>query len=122
MFCNNCGKEVQEGWTICPQCGKPLKEKTDIQKQLHMGKVKKKPKMLWILLGIIVVLAFGVMMANIDDSSAEQEVIDKLQTFTTIYEDEENGKYYFLDNNEEWALCYTEGNEFVTFENNTVVE
>lgn len=120
MFCNNCGKEVQKGWTICPQCGKSLKEKTD--KQIHMEKVKKKPKMLWILLGIIVVLIFGVMMANTDDSSTEQEVIDKLQTFTTAYEDEENGKYYFLDNNEKWTLCYTEGNEFVIFENNTVVE
>jgi len=26
-FCSNCGKEVSEGTTFCPECGKPL---TDI--------------------------------------------------------------------------------------------
>lgn len=126
MFCSSCGKEVQEGWTICPQCGKKLKEKTNIQEPIHMEKAKKKPKKLWILLGIIVVLIFGIMMVNTSDSeikpssSAEQDVIDKLQTFTAAYE--EDGKYYFLDNDGEWALTYTSGNEFVIFENNTVIE
>lgn len=127
MFCSSCGKEVQEGWTCCPQCGKKLKEKTNVQEQIHMEKVKERPKVSWILLGIIGLLVFGVMMVNTDDSETkpssltELEVIDKLQTFVTVIY-EENNKYYFLNNDEEWALTYTSGNEFVTFENNTVIE
>ena len=48
-------------------------------------------------------------------------MIEKLQTFTTLYKDEENDKYYFLDNDEQWVLTYTSENEFVSFENETVV-
>ncbi|MCI9547553.1 MAG: zinc ribbon domain-containing protein [Lachnospiraceae bacterium] len=25
MFCNNCGRELKDGWSICPECGKPIR-------------------------------------------------------------------------------------------------
>lgn len=124
MFCSSCGKEVQEEWSTCPHCGNTLKKKVNMQKEIHTGKAKKKPKVLWIILGVIVVIIIGMSIAGSDDSkpntSDEQEIIDKLQTFTTVYK--EDGKYYFLDNEEDWVLTYTSGNEFVSFENATVVE
>jgi len=27
-FCTNCGRELEESWNICPDCGKSLKETT----------------------------------------------------------------------------------------------
>ncbi len=26
MFCSNCGKKLQDGWTVCPNCGQPVEQ------------------------------------------------------------------------------------------------
>ncbi|RHP94574.1 zinc ribbon domain-containing protein [Clostridium sp. AM54-37XD] len=26
MFCSNCGKELQDEWAVCPNCGQPVEQ------------------------------------------------------------------------------------------------
>ena len=26
MFCSNCGKKLQDGWAVCPNCGQPVEQ------------------------------------------------------------------------------------------------
>lgn len=125
VFCEKCGKEVQEEWAVCPQCGTSLREEIPVA-QNKVAK-KKKPKVwMWVIIGIIAVSILGALALGIDDSEtnpssfAEADILDKLQTFTTLYKGED--KYYFLDNGDDWALTYTSENEFVSFENDTVVQ
>lgn len=125
VFCERCGKEVQEGWAVCPQCGTSLKEEMPVA-QNKVAK-KKKPKVwMWVLIGIAAVAILGALISGIDDSEtslslfAEEDILDKLQTFTTLYKGE--NKYYFMDNGGDWALTYTSENEFVSFENDTVIK
>lgn len=125
MFCEKCGKEVQEEWAVCPQCGTFLKEEIPVA-QNNVAK-KEKPKVwMWVIIGIIAVSILGALAFGIDDSEtnpssfAEEDIFDKLQTFTTLYKGED--KYYFLDNGDDWALTYTSENEFVSFENDAVVQ
>ena len=119
MFCKNCGKEVNDDWAMCPNCGTALKDTVDSKKSIK--KTKKKSKKIWIILGVIVVGILGLCMLSEDDTN-ELDIIAKLEAFTSVYEDEINEKYYFLPENEEWALTYSTGNEWVSFENPTVIE
>lgn len=125
FFCSKCGKEVNEEWTACPYCGGSLKDEADIQ-NVHIPVKKKKSKKGWIISGYVAVAVVGAAIWGIDDSETkapqnnEQGVIEALHTFTTLYQGDE--KYCFLDNEEEWVLTYTSENEFVAFENDTVIE
>lgn len=130
MFCANCGKEVSEGWAACPQCGKSLQK--DDKEAIPIKNAIKKSKTLWIILGVVAgvlligILVVGALLRGNDNSkpqlsqAEEEEVIDKLYTFTTVYIGD--GKYFFLGDEEKWVLTYTRENEFVTFENDTVLE
>lgn len=31
MFCQNCGKEIQDGWRVCPNCGTPAQTASNSQ-------------------------------------------------------------------------------------------
>lgn len=31
MFCENCGKEVEETWNQCPYCSHPLKDNSNVK-------------------------------------------------------------------------------------------
>lgn len=33
MFCKNCGNEIQEDWSVCPNCGIKLKEENEKRNQ-----------------------------------------------------------------------------------------
>lgn len=117
MFCRKCGKEIQEEWSICPHCGTPLKEDEEIQ--TNEKPKKKKFYKIWIILCVIVALIVAVVSIRGINGLKEQEILEKLDTFTTVYKGD--GKYYFLDNGEKWVLTYTSENEFVSFENDTVI-
>lgn len=126
MFCEKCGKEVQEEWVICPQCGSSLKEETTPLLKSKEVKKKKNKVWLWVVLGMLVLLILGSLTTGTDDSETkissldEQHILDKLQTFTTVYKGED--RYDFLENGGKWTLTYTSENEFVSFKNNTVIE
>lgn len=139
MFCSKCGKELQEGWSACPYCGEalaPLEFKKGISNQenininnaySHMETKKKHrfPLFLIILVPvavIIMLLLFLVIFKEQGSGLSEQEILDKLSTFTTLYKEEDTDKYFFLDKEERWAIGYTDANEFVIFENDIVVK
>lgn len=46
MYCRKCGKELQEDWKLCPNCGTPVydtgKEKNSIEEDEKAGKESRK--------------------------------------------------------------------------------
>lgn len=130
MFCGKCGKEVQEGWSVCPQCGNTLvtselKQEMPKQEFNPNMKPKKKSKVPFVILVVVIMI---VMLFACSDGSeeqgsskSEQVILDELATFTTLYKDDSD-RYIFLDKEEKWAICYTDANEFVVFENEVVLQ
>lgn len=89
MFCKKCGKEMKDGWKICPGCGSSIEgaEITDVLESKNMEKQKKTKKPIlkkwwfWILLIVGVFLAFAFMNGNEDDDSkadvaSKTEIVD----------------------------------------------
>lgn len=60
MYCNNCGKLLEEGRNFCPECGKPVNtgNVTENKKEKVPKKTGKK-----VLIGIIAVVAVAVVAA-----------------------------------------------------------
>ena len=130
MFCRKCGKEVQEDWTTCPNCGNPIHqnntsnipENKTPQNTVPSGKKKEKKKTIRkIIIALFAIIAIGCIFAAMsggNDSDNEEasddmnskETIEKLQKFTTMTKD---GDVYIFSNGENWELHYTTGNEFV---------
>lgn len=108
--CKKCGKEVQEGWSICPNCGEKLVEEPGVQEKPKTKK-KKKPIGKIIIALIVIIGIFAVMSGGGDsDNTTDKETIEKLQKFTTMTKD---GDTYIFSNGEDWELHYTTENEFV---------
>lgn len=119
MFCGNCGREIKEEWAVCPQCGVMLK--SIVPENVNEKRSRRKRNPLWIIAALV---AFAIVIWMFIPSGEalkekEQEVIEKLQTFTISYEEDE--KVYFADQEEKWILTYNEVNEFVSFKNDTVI-
>lgn len=125
MYCSKCGKEIADDAKFCVYCG-ASNENGNTKTVLQEGKKKKNKKVLWIILALVALSCIIAPFLS-DDSETkphknEQEIIDELSTFTTLYKDEEGGKYYFLDNEEKWTIGYSENGSFVIFENDVVVD
>lgn len=126
MYCSKCGKEIADDAKFCVYCG-ASNENGNTKIVLQEGKKKKNKKVLWIVLALVVLSCIIAPFLS-DDSETkphknEQEIIDELSTFTTLYKDEEGGRYFFLENNEEkWAISYNEVNTTVIFENDVVAK
>lgn len=59
MFCAKCGKEVQEDWNTCPNCGSPIGKQV-INDSGHPKKVHKPFfKKIWFWLLVVIVLILG---------------------------------------------------------------
>lgn len=119
MFCEKCGKEIQEEWRICPECGNELISKSDTKsnKSKKGKRIKKKRKK---ILPFIILCIIAVIYINYSED-ATQEVLKKLEKFTSIYKDD-MGRYLVLGEEMPWGLVYTEVNEFVVFEDDKIVE
>lgn len=137
MFCSKCGKELQGGWSACPYCGEalaPLELKKSISNPENINSIysnietKRKHKfplflIILVPVAVIIMLFLCLLIFKEQDSGlSEQEILDKLSTFTTLYKEEDNDRYFFIDKEEQWAIGYVEVNEFVIFENDVVVE
>lgn len=111
MNCSNCGKEVQENWAICPECGTKLQNGTNEAVSSNLKTPVYKKWWFWVLL----ILGLGIIGIISEDSglSSEEaeEVIDELKSFTIV--EKGNNKYCFVNDN--WVINYTEDNEFVRF-------
>lgn len=136
MFCEKCGNEIDDKWSVCPNCGAELKkEKSD---GLEKSKVSKKNKVkkplfkrvwFWILIVIAAVFALAVFGGS-GDSSGDGEksdisAVEKLSQIATLQRDDD--AYVFVGNEgcgtaAGWQLRYTEENEAVRFAEPAVEE
>lgn len=91
------------------------------------GERKKKPliKKWWFWLGIVIIIIFLCAIWG-NDNGKKHEVIEKLQEFTDL--EENDGKYLFKYDEENvnsfcegWSINYTERNEFVNFQEEAVI-
>lgn len=139
MFCRKCGKEVQEDWTTCPNCGNPIHQNATAnmaenktpQNTMSSGKKKEKKKPIRkIIIALFAIIAIGCIFAAMSggndfdneeasDDMNSKETIEKLQKFTTMTKD---GDVYIFSNGENWELHYTTGNEFVVITEPEVLE
>ena len=107
MFCEKCGNEIDDKWSVCPNCGAELKkEKSD---GLEKSKVSKKNKVkkplfkrvwFWILIVIAAVFALAVFGGS-GDSSGDGEksdisAVEKLSQIATLQRDDD--AYVFVGN------------------------
>lgn len=85
MFCEQCGKKVDEKWNVCPNCGAQIySEKIEANNRTkEKGNTVKKSRLkkvwLWILIvicGIFVISVVGGMGEDEAKSKKNQEVVD----------------------------------------------
>lgn len=117
MNCSNCGNEVQENWTRCPECGVELENATNVfNDNVRSKKPIYKKWWFWVLI-ILGIGVIGILSEDSGMSSEEAEkVIDKLSSFTEV--ERGSDKYCFVYDN--WVINYTEANEFVRFDYSSV--
>lgn len=87
MFCENCGREIKEGWRVCPNCGIQLhikgigeERQCEAERNSEMKKKKSKPlkKIGFGLLAIIAVLIIiNVINGTGGDSTLESQMEDE---------------------------------------------
>lgn len=62
MFCDNCGRKLKDGWSICPECGKPVRSQ-------HMGAASRSKilpfEQKWIWMVFIIIIGIGVTISAI---------------------------------------------------------
>lgn len=115
MFCENCGKEIQENWFKCPECG--VKLQNNAMKDISYNMRGKKPiyKKWWFW--VLIILGLGVigLLSEEEESKLSykeaEKIINELKSFTDV--EKSNGKYCFIYDN--WIINYTKENEFVSF-------
>lgn len=91
MFCEKCGKELQEGWTACPSCGAEMKKKdgnavSNSEVNKKMRGTSNAPMVLGIVggaLGIPSALCSG-MCASMIGSMESEELAGELGSFYLI--------------------------------------
>ena len=114
MFCKRCGKQMEENWSVCPECGEPVKESTitNVAENENNRKMKKPIFKRWWFWIIIIVLASVLLFGGGDDSElnntnsdtkTESAEAEKTKTEDTEIKDtKENGaveKYKWIAQN-----------------------
>jgi len=72
MFCNNCGKEVNEEDKFCGNCGAKIKN-TEIDNNKKSEKKKLKEWQKVIIIIIVVIASMGII-ANIENYTTQQDI------------------------------------------------
>lgn len=104
MFCEKCGKEVDEKWRVCPHCGAQINNSNNTEETVMISakngekknKVKKpifKRVWFWILIvicGIFIVSVIGGSGEEATKAEKKQEVVD-LDDIGGFEQWEENG-------------------------------
>ena len=108
MYCQNCGKEMEEKWTVCPYCGNSIKELILEENQEEKSLKRKKGKISkGILFGVVilVIVTLGLGLKENDNktkevntekhsSKNETKEEDSVQLSYDIYADVEDGLLY----------------------------
>ena len=70
MFCKKCGKQIEEKWTVCPECGEPVKEGNlaTVNDNGNSKKVKKPIYKKWWFWVVVVILGSTLLFGGEDDS------------------------------------------------------
>ena len=97
MFCRKCGKEVQEDWVTCPNCGNPIhqnntsniSENKTPQNTVTSGKKKekkKKPifKRIWFWILVVIVIFVGIKLLGGGDDEKSSSNDTKVQTMDEV--------------------------------------
>lgn len=87
MFCKKCGAEIQEVWTVCPNCGESINGMNDFQKIPAIQNQKKKKSVFkkWWFWVIIVVVIFGfIQLLGSDESEVLEAEFGKPITVENI--------------------------------------
>lgn len=89
MFCKKCGKEIQAGWSNCPNCGNKIEKELQQNNVINVTqqKLERTKKKGHLLRNIIIVVAtlfvafwvLVIILAVTDDGSAAEESIQKHQ-------------------------------------------
>lgn len=74
MFCQSCGKQIEDGSRFCPYCGAANgSEKEQKESSVKKGKSRKKKKAPVIIIAIAVLVVLGVLIFSDNDASSEKE-------------------------------------------------
>lgn len=93
MFCKKCGKQMEENWSVCPECGEPVKENNIINASDNGNnkKVKKPIFKKWWFWVVIVVLGSVLMFSDGDESESNDTNSDtKTESTETVDTKTEN--------------------------------
>lgn len=115
MFCRNCGKKLEDGWKVCPDCGTKVmadgEQSTGQEMKMVSNRKKKKgivSKILFFAGAVVVVLILVLFLS--DNGKEAKETVKKLAQFTEIESDEVGVRFHYADI---WYLDYTTENEVV---------
>lgn len=127
MYCNNCGKEINENGKYCPYCGNPIQihkeeNEAESEKNKDIGgfhtenkdpkrvplKSKKGIAIAFLILIVVIIVIVPLGMGN-----GSEEVIEKLLEYTELYQTDSG---YVFSSNEGWELNYTDVNEYAKIE------
>ncbi|WP_461815872.1 zinc ribbon domain-containing protein [Faecalimonas sp.] len=119
MFCENCGKEINDNDVFCPNCGKEMQEEKisnslEVKNENLNTEPKKKKSRKGIAMlgrGVIVIAVIIVVMKMFGGTSNAKEIVEKLKVFTTV--DKIENRYEFTYDGM-WTLRYTEESVSVT--------
>ncbi len=93
MFCKKCGKEVEDTWKVCPNCGEPIINETTEYvehtqkdgKKENTGK-EKKPifKRIWFWILLIIAAIIVSVLGNFGESEEEPQKKEEKEIQTNI--------------------------------------
>ena len=71
MFCRKCGKELEDGWSVCPECGTKISVDVEKKDQEHLNnsqendkeQIVKRNKTILIVMLILLIAIFGFVVA-----------------------------------------------------------
>lgn len=75
MYCGNCGKEIEDGVTFCPECGSKIESEFYQKAAVHKPSVKKWMRLLFPCVAIIVVVLAGIEIFSYIQSKPSLEEI-----------------------------------------------
>ncbi|MBQ2775230.1 MAG: DUF2116 family Zn-ribbon domain-containing protein [Clostridia bacterium] len=80
MFCNKCGKEIDENSTVCPNCATPVEH----------GKTKKKKSKKWliiVIIAVVLVIIIGAIGSSGDEptSSGSSSVSNQVENENKVF-------------------------------------
>lgn len=91
MFCNNCGRELKDDWTTCPECGKAINIQHTTTNVTARAKIMP-PKKKWLLIAIVFILGIGIIVPVIFISQKTEKINEKTMELNKVQQSRESVK------------------------------